>query len=186
MRVIDIIIAALGLVLTLPLMLLLIWLIRRETPGGALFRQTRIGKGGKPFTCLKFRTMFTGTGDRPTHQTGAANITRTGQLLRRLKLDELPQLINVLKGEMAIVGPRPCLPSQTELIAARTQYGALDVLPGITGLAQIEGVDMSSPARLAVMDGYYAANRTICMDLMIMLRTLTRMAAGRASTAAGS
>ncbi|GJM03348.1 MAG: sugar transferase [Rhodomicrobium sp.] len=181
MRVLDSIFAAIGLILAAPLMLVIIWLIRRDSEGGAMFNQIRIGKGGLPFTCIKFRTMAVGTGDRPTHKVQTASVTKIGHILRRTKLDELPQLINVLKGEMALVGPRPCLPSQDELIKARMASGALTVLPGITGLAQVHGVDMSAPERLASIDGYYAANRNFCGDLLIILRTFTHIAYGKKS-----
>ena len=178
MRVIDIILAITGLILAAPLMLLIIFLIRRDSDGGALFLQRRIGRDAKPFTCIKFRTMISGTGDRPTHQVQTASVTKIGHLLRRTKLDELPQLINVLKGEMALVGPRPCLPSQEVLIKARQESGALTVRPGITGLAQVHGVNMSEPERLAGIDGYYAANRSLCGDVIIMYQTLAHVADG--------
>jgi O-antigen biosynthesis protein WbqP len=178
MRLIDITIAALGLVVAAPLMLIIIALIRRDSEGGALFYQTRIGKNGAPFTCIKFRTMVQGTGDHPTHQVQSASVTKIGHLLRRTKLDELPQLINVLVGEMALVGPRPCLPAQEVLIKARRESGALAVRPGITGLAQVHGVNMSEPERLAVIDGYYAANRSLCGDVNIMYRTFAHVADG--------
>ena len=175
MRLIDFIMAFLGLILLAPLLLLLAIIIKCDSKGPALFRQTRIGKNGDPFTCLKFRTMQTGTENVPTHEVGIGQITKVGQNLRRFKLDEIPQLINVLCGKMSLVGPRPCLPSQTELINAREQSGALKVLPGITGLAQIEGIDMSEPQRLAKRDGEYAQTRTLCGDLAIIVKTFTHI-----------
>lgn len=171
MRVIDIFTAFLGLLALSPLLLLIAILICLESPGGALFMQSRIGKNGKHFTCLKFRTMFQGTGDHPTHNIGKDRVTRVGHFLRRSKLDEIPQLLNVLRGEMSLVGPRPSLLSQTQIISLRQESGALDVLPGITGLAQIRGVDMSVPIELAKIDGDYAASRTVFGDLKIIANT---------------
>ena len=98
---------------------------------------------------------------------------RTGVLLRRTKLDEMPQLWNVLRGDMSLVGPRPCLPSQTELVRLRTEYNVFDVRPGITGPAQVEGVDMSDPARLTAIDADYVANHTWKGDLLLLLKTAT-------------
>ncbi len=175
MRLIDFITAFLGLILLAPLLLLLAIIIKRDSSGPALFCQTRIGKNGHPFTCLKFRTMQANTENVPSHEVRASQVTKVGQSLRRFKLDEIPQLINVLRGEMGLVGPRPCLPSQTELINARKQSGALKVLPGITGLAQIEGIDMSEPQRLAKRDGEYAQTRTLGGDLAIIVKTFTHI-----------
>ena len=172
MRIFEIIVAGLGLTLLLPVMGIIAIVINRNSQGPVLFRQTRVGKGARPFTCLKFRTMHTGTANRPTHEVGAANITPVGAVLRRYKLDELPQLWNVVKGEMALVGPRPCLPSQGELIELRRQSGALEVLPGITGPAQIAGIDMSKPVELARIDGDYARSRTFLGNIVIIFKTI--------------
>lgn len=185
MRLIDFIIAALGLIFLAPLLLVVWALIRLNSPGDAYFRQCRVGRHEKPFTCLKFRTMHSGTGDRPTHETSSDNVTSIGRTLRRYKLDELPQLLNVLAGHMSLVGPRPCLPGQHELIAARRATGAFDVRPGITGLAQIRGVDMQTPTRLARIDGHYARSRSLCGDLAIIASTFAHVISGdgHASTA---
>ncbi len=181
MRIIDYLLASIGLLCFAPLMLAITVLVKRETPGPALFRQTRVGKGEQPFTCLKFRTMNAGTANLPSHEVGASNITALGARLRRYKLDELPQLLNVIRGEMALVGPRPCLPTQQDLIRKRAESGAFQVLPGITGLAQIQGVDMSEPERLAEIDGHYASTRSFNGDLGILFKTVISILNNKAS-----
>ncbi|WP_420963227.1 sugar transferase [Brucella sp. IR073] len=176
-RVFDIVLA---LLLALPALLLCvacIVAIRMERTGPAIFRQVRVGRDQRPFTLYKLRTMSQGTGDRASHEVAASQITRSGHFLRRTKLDELPQLINVLRGDMSFVGPRPCLPSQTELIAERQKRGVFKVRPGITGLAQLQGVDMSTPAKLAEVDAEYAAHLTLAQDL----RHIVNTALGRGS-----
>ena len=151
LRFFDIVLAALGLVLTLPLLMLL--LAMGFIVGGApLFFQTRVGRNQKPFTLVKLRTMRSGTAEVATHLADEAAVTHWGRFLRRSKLDELPQLWNVLKGDMSLVGPRPCLFSQTELIEERAKRGVFAARPGITGLAQISGIDMSTPRLLAETD----------------------------------
>ncbi len=135
----------------MPLLALLLVIGYLDT-GSPILRQVRIGRHQRPFVLVKFRTMRPGTAEVATHLADAAAITPWGRFLRRTKLDELPQLWNVLKGEMSLVGPRPCLPSQTELIRARERLGVFAVRPGITGLAQVLGVDMSEPERLAELD----------------------------------
>jgi O-antigen biosynthesis protein WbqP len=117
--------------------------------------------------------MWTDTANVPSHEVGAASLTSIGGFLRRSKLDELPQLVNVLRGDMSLVGLRPCLPTQAELITARQRHGAFDLRPGITGLAQVQGGDMSEPQRLARIDGDYARTRTFMGDLMLILSTIT-------------
>ncbi len=171
-RGIDVL-AGLGIMVGLSWLLLLIWvLVRRESAGPGLFLQTRIGRYGRPFTCVKFRTMAEGTPEVGTHDAPAAAVTRIGAKLRATKLDELPQAWNLLKGEMALIGPRPCLPVQKELIAARRVRGVLAVRPGISGLAQVQGIDMSDPERLAKCDARYVALRGLLLDLRLMLATL--------------
>jgi len=130
---------------------------------------------------LKLRTMASGTGDRPSHQVGIAHVTRVGRILRKLKLDELPQLWNVLLGQMSLVGPRPCLPSQHELIAARAERGLFRLRPGVTGPAQLLGVDMSDPVRLAQTEAEYFRSSTLSGDLKILMRTA--IGAGRGDAA---
>ena len=120
--------------------------------GSPLFMQDRVGRHKKQFTLVKFRSMKKDTASVASHLASSTSITRFGRFLRRTKLDELPQLWNVLRGEMSLVGPRPCLPNQAELIAEREKLGVFDVRPGITGLAQLSGIDMSTPKLLAETD----------------------------------
>lgn len=147
-------------------------IVRLDSRGNALFRQRRVGLGEQHFTLVKLRTMTIEMDDRPSHEASRTHITRSGRLFRRLKIDELPQLWNVLTGTMSLVGPRPCLPSQSELIAARRAEGAFAVRPGITGPAQIAGVDMSTPDTLAVIDGDYARGHSFWGDLRLIARTI--------------
>ena len=170
---------ALDLALTVPLALLACPLvalaaawIRLTSPGPVFFAQERVGRHEKHFRCLKLRTMYEGTRSLPTHEVGGEAVTRAGRTLRRLKLDELPQLWNVLKGEMSLVGPRPCLPTQTELIERRRALGVYALRPGITGLAQVQGIDMSDPGKLAEKDAEYLRDRTLGMDAKIMFWTV--------------
>jgi O-antigen biosynthesis protein WbqP len=172
-RLFDVLAAGLGLIVLWPVILLTAIAVRLNSPGPGILAQRRVGRDGRQFTCYKLRTMHRNTAQVPTHQVGASALTSIGGFLRRSKLDELPQLLNVLRGDMSLVGPRPCLPTQAELIEARSRLGALGVLPGVTGLAQIQGVDMSDPQRLAGIDAQYARTRTFGGDLIIILRTLT-------------
>lgn len=177
-RLFDIVAAAGGLVLLSPLLLVLVVLIRRDSPGPAVFAQPRVGRDRRVFICRKLRTMREGTAHVPTHEAPQAQITRIGRFLRRTKLDELPQLWNVLVGEMSFVGPRPCLPSQELLVAERDRRGVYALRPGITGLAQIEGIDMSDPIRLAARDADYLATRSFVGDLAILMRTFVGQGGG--------
>jgi lipopolysaccharide/colanic/teichoic acid biosynthesis glycosyltransferase len=151
------------------LLALPIWIETRANP---LFAQARVGRGQQPFTLVKLRTMRPDTLHRASHEVGAAQITRTGQLLRRTKLDELPQIWNVLTGAMSFVGPRPCLPSQHELIAERERLGVHALRPGITGPAQVAGIDMSTPARLAQADAVYLNGWSLTGDLRLLMQTV--------------
>lgn len=153
-------------------------LIRFDSSGPALFRQTRVGLNGRNFICYKFRTMFVSAPEAATHEVPESEITWIGALLRRTKLDELPQLFNVLLGEMSLVGPRPCLPSQTELIEARRARGILDIRPGVTGLAQINQIDMSEPTLLAEWDLRYLQARSFSLDMNILVSTALGRGAG--------
>jgi O-antigen biosynthesis protein WbqP len=170
-RICDVGLAAAGFPFFLLLYPILALLILAESRGPALFSQQRIGFQQRPFRLYKFRTMMLGTGDLPSHVAGEYNITSVGLWLRKTKLDELPQLINVLKGEMSFVGPRPCLPSQTELIQAREDRGVFDVRPGITGAAQIQGLNMSEPVLLAQKDHEYCKNMSVWVDFSILWAT---------------
>lgn len=150
-RFFDIFFSVVGLILGFPIFVL-IFVIGIFDTGSPLFFQERVGRGKVPFILVKFRTMHTSTASVASHLASTSSITPFGRFLRGTKLDELPQLWNVLKGEMSLVGPRPCLGSQTELINARDQRGVYSVRPGITGLAQINEIDMSTPELLAETD----------------------------------
>jgi O-antigen biosynthesis protein WbqP len=151
LRLFDLLFSLLGLTFGAPL-LLVIFIIALFDKGATIFRQERVGRDLKPFTLLKFRTMRPDTVFVASHLVDASAITPLGAVLRRTKLDELPQLWNVLKGEMSLVGPRPCLFNQTELISERDSLGVFNVRPGITGLAQVNNIDMSTPKLLAETD----------------------------------
>ena len=172
LRTFDLVFALTGLVLGFPI-LLLIWLAGLFDTGSPLFFQERVGRHQRPFTLVKFRTMRTDTASVATHLASAASVTRWGSFLRKSKLDELPQLWNVLTGDMSLVGPRPCLFSQTELIAARQSLGVFDVRPGITGLAQIQGIDMSTPELLAKTDAALVTQMTVSNYFRFILATVT-------------
>jgi len=150
-RFLDLILAALGILILWPLFIVITIAGLFDT-GSPIFAQIRVGRGKRPFTLIKFRTMSIGTQSAATHLVSCSSVTVLGTFLRKTKLDELPQLINVLKGDMSLVGPRPCLFSQEELIAEREIRGVLGVLPGITGLAQVNEIDMSTPKILAEWD----------------------------------
>jgi O-antigen biosynthesis protein WbqP len=150
-RVFDLAFSLLGLVFGFPVLLLLV-LIGLFDTGSPIFRQERVGRNKKLFTLVKFRTMRKDTASVATHLASSSSITKFGHFLRKTKLDELPQLWNVLKGDMSLVGPRPCLPNQLELIAERERRGVFTVRPGITGLAQVNEIDMSTPELLAETD----------------------------------
>jgi len=152
--------------------LVIVWvLVRLGSRGPGIFSQKRIGKNGKTFVCYKFRTMKPGTPQAGTHELTADAITGIGSFLRKTKIDELPQVWNILRGELSLVGPRPGLPVQKELAAIRSALGIFDVLPGITGLAQINGIDMSDPQRLAEVDARYIAQRGLLPDIKIIIAT---------------
>jgi O-antigen biosynthesis protein WbqP len=150
-RCIDILASFFGLLLGAPLFAVL-WLIGWFYTCEPLFRQVRVGRHQKPFVLVKFRTMRMDTASVATHLADASAVTTFGQYLRRTKLDELPQLWNVFRGEMSLVGPRPCLFNQEELISERAKRRVFEARPGITGLAQVMGMDMSTPELLAETD----------------------------------
>ena len=147
-RIIDILLASIGLVFFSPL-IFLVYLIIYSQNKSPFFFQERLGKEKKKFWLVKFRTMSLDTKDLATHLVDAKKISPIGNILRKTKIDELPQLWNVLIGEMSLVGPRPCLLNQKDLIKARQKYNIYSSKPGITGLAQISGIDMSDPFHLA-------------------------------------
>lgn len=175
----DFAIALAALLVSSPLLLAAIVAIRIETPGSPIFRQRRVGKGGVPFDMYKLRTMVSGSDrgpDLPLSQ-GDPRITRVGALLRRYSLDELPNLVNVLRGEMAIVGPRPTIPPQVERYTER-QRRRLEVKPGLTGWAQVNGrVSLSWPERIE-LDIWYVDHRSAWLDLRILLKTLWLLVSG--------
>ncbi len=150
-RCIDIILSILGLVLLSPVLLFIV-LIGFFDTGSPVFKQERVGRYKKRFTLLKFRTMSPGAPSVASHLAQSSLITPFGSFLRKTKLDEVPQLINVLQGDMSLVGPRPCLFNQQELINERDRLGVFEYRPGITGLGQINGIDMSTPKKLAEVD----------------------------------
>jgi lipopolysaccharide/colanic/teichoic acid biosynthesis glycosyltransferase len=151
LRLLDFVFSVLGLAVASPLLVILTIAGLFDT-GSPLFRQTRVGRHKKPFVLVKFRTMKPETAHVASHLADASAVTPLGRFLRRTKFDELPQLWNVLKGEMSLVGPRPCLFSQQELIDAREHLGVFAARPGITGLAQVNEIDMSTPELLAQTD----------------------------------
>lgn len=159
-RLLDIFFSLLGLFVLFPLLLIL-WIAGFVDTGSPLFRQTRVGRNQTPFVLVKFRTMRVSTASVASHLADASAITSYGRFLRRTKLDELPQLWNVLKGEMSLVGPRPGLFNQEELTRERAARGVFVVRPGITGLAQVKGIDMSTPVLLAEIDQRMVATLTV-------------------------
>ena len=148
----DIILSLIGLIFLSPLFFGVFLFSILFQPGSPLFLQQRVGREEKLFTLVKFRTMRPETSSMGTHEVSPSQVTALGRLLRATKIDELPQLLNVLRAEMSLVGPRPCLPNQIQLIQARKNLGVFSVRPGITGLAQIQGIDMSTPDLLATTD----------------------------------
>ncbi|OWW04821.1 lipid carrier--UDP-N-acetylgalactosaminyltransferase [Rhizobium sp. R72] len=180
-RLFDICAAGLGLVVLSPVFIVLVFLVRKSSPGGALFLQERVGRSEVPFVCIKFRTMAAGSPNVGSHDAASSWITPLGRKLRTYKLDELPQLINVLRGDMSFVGPRPCLPSQHDVIAARRKRQVFSVRPGITGLAQLQGIDMSTPEALAEADARYIQKAGFWQDVILVLGTLAGRGTGDAA-----
>lgn len=174
-QIVDCIFAIVGLVVSSPLFLLLIICIKLDSKGPVLFKQRRIGKGKKEFYILKFRTMRIDTPkDMPTHllEDPEMYITKVGKFLRKTSLDELPQIINIIKGEMSIIGPRPALWNQYDLIKERDKYGANDVIPGLTGWAQINGRDELPIDVKAKLDGEYVEKLSPLFDLKVFFMTI--------------
>lgn len=151
LRILDVVLSFFGLLFGWPIMLMIFFVLLFDT-GSPIFTQVRVGRNQAPFKLLKFRTMRKDTADVATHLVDTNAITPVGRFLRRSRLDELPQLLNVLKGEMSMVGPRPCLFNQTELVLEREHMRIFDVRPGLTGLAQVSGIDMSNPKRLVELE----------------------------------
>lgn len=173
-RAIDLLLSVVGIIVLSPLFILLSLFIKLDSKGPVFFRQKRVGKNKEHFYILKFRTMRIDTPkDMPTHLLSdpEAFITRMGKFLRKTSLDELPQIINIIKGEMSIVGPRPALWNQYDLIAERDKYGANDLLPGLTGWAQINGRDELPIDVKAGLDGEYVRKVSFSMDVKCFFGT---------------
>ncbi len=174
-RIIDIGLSLLLLIVLCPVFFIIAMVIHADSDGPIIFRQIRAGRCGRPFVIYKFRTMYTeAPRNIATAQLMASTryITGVGRFLRQTSLDELPQLLNVLKGDMSFVGPRPVIPNERYLLALRHRYGADTVRPGITGLAQIRGRDELKPKLKALYDAEYAANLTFLLDVYIFCSTL--------------
>ncbi len=177
LRMFDFLFSFLGLILGSPV-LLVIYVIGLFDTGSPIFRQERVGRDQKPFALVKFRTMRLDTASVASHLADASAITPFGAFLRRTKLDELPQLWNVIKGEMSLVGPRPCLFSQTELIIQRASYAVFSARPGITGLAQVKNIDMSTPGLLAETDARMLKELTLSAYFKYILLTVSGKGTG--------
>ena len=178
-RIFDFSAAFVGLLLTFPI-LLIVTVIGLFDTGSPIFLQKRVGKNKKTFTLIKFRTMSVETQSVASHLANTASITKVGAFLRKTKIDELPQLINVLKGEMSIVGPRPNLFNQKELIQERDNLDVYNVLPGITGLAQVNNIDMSTPKLLAETDQEMINSLTLKNYFKYIIMTATGKGSGDA------
>jgi lipopolysaccharide/colanic/teichoic acid biosynthesis glycosyltransferase len=179
-RAIDVVVSASALVLLAPLLAGAMLAIRLETPGPVLYRQRRAGRNGRPFDVLKLRTMVDGAehiGAGLAIDADDPRVTRVGALLRRTSLDELPNLVNVLRGEMSLIGPRPTLPVQVAQYTER-QRGRLAIKPGMTGWAQVNGRASLPWAERIELDLHYIEHRSLAMDLRILWRTITMVLGG--------
>ena len=176
-RILDFFMAFFGLFFTSPI-LIIVTLIGYFDTGSPIFIQERVGKNKKPFKLIKFRTMNVDTKSVASHLASSSSITKLGSFLRKTKLDELPQLINVLKGEMSLVGPRPNLFNQDELMIEREKRGVYNVLPGVTGLAQVKTIDMSTPQLLAETDQRMIESVSIKSYFKYILLTITGSGSG--------
>ena len=178
-RTLDIVLSFLGMLVLSPFFLLLVLAIKLDSKGPVLFKQKRVGLHKKHFYILKFRTMRIDTPkDTPTHllENPEQWITKVGKFLRKTSLDELPQIWNIFVGDMSIIGPRPALWNQYDLIAERDRYGANDVLPGLTGWAQIHGRDELPIAKKAELDGYYVQHLSFGLDVRCFFGTIKSVA----------
>lgn len=178
-RILDCIFSFIGLLIALPFLILLVVIGYFDT-GSPIFIQERVGRFKKPFKLIKFRTMSVGTASVASHLASSTAITKFGHFLRKTKLDELPQLVNVLKGDMSFVGPRPNLFNQEELIIERDNLNVYNVLPGITGLAQIHNIDMSTPRLLAQTDQKMIQELTVTAYFKYIVQTATGAGSGDA------
>ena len=180
-RFFDRVCSLLGIILLSPLLLILALLVKCTSPGPVLFRQKRVGKNKTYFEILKFRSMrIDAPHDVPTHllQNAQSAITPIGHFLRKTSLDELPQLFNILLGQMSVIGPRPALWNQYDLIAERDRYGANRLTPGLTGWAQVNGRDELPIPVKAKLDGYYAEHLSFSLDLKIFFKTIANVFSG--------
>lgn len=178
-RSFDIAASAAGIITLLPLIAGVALAVKVTSPGPIIFKQKRVGKGKRLFDIYKFRTMRTDTPDLPSHMINANDwLTPIGAGMRRFSLDELPQLVNVLKGDMSVVGPRPALWNQFDLVAERDMYGANDVRPGLTGWAQINGRDELDVLSKAKRDGEYVRRRSVSFDLYCFFSTFAKLITG--------
>ena len=180
-RFFDLVCSLLGIILLSPLLLILALLIKCTSPGPVLFRQKRVGKNKTYFEILKFRSMrIDAPHDVPTHllQNAQSAITPIGHFLRKTSLDELPQLFNILLGQMSVIGPRPALWNQYDLIAERDRYGANRLTPGLTGWAQVNGRDELPIPVKAKLDGYYAEHLSFSLNLKIFFKTIANVFSG--------
>ena len=178
-RTLDIVLSFLGMIVLSPFFLLLVLAIKLDSKGPVLFKQKRVGLHKKHFYILKFRTMRMDTPkDTPTHllENPEQWITKVGKFLRKTSLDELPQIWNIFVGDMSIIGPRPALWNQYDLIEERDRYGANDVLPGLTGWAQIHGRDELPIAKKAELDGYYVQHLSFGLDVRCFFGTIKSVA----------
>lgn len=173
-RIIDFIVSLMGLILLLPVFFIIAVVVKLDSKGPVFFKQKRVGIHKTYFSILKFRTMKTDTPDVPTHLLDNPDIfiTRSGKILRKTSLDELPQILNILMGQMSIIGPRPALWSQEDLINEREKYGANNVLPGLTGMAQINGRDELSIQKKALLDGKYVKQMSFLQDVRLFFGTI--------------
>ncbi len=181
-RILDFIFALILFILISPVFVLLMLLIKLESKGPVFFTQRRIGKNNEEFLMYKFRSMRADTPkDVPTHlfPNPEEYVTRMGKILRKTSLDELPQLINILKGDMSFIGPRPALYNQYDLIQLRTERGIHELMPGITGWAQINGRDDLSIEEKVRLDEYYYKYRSAKLELKILFETLASVATSR-------
>ena len=180
-RALDVVLATAGLIVAAPVLAVAMIAIRLGSPGPAIYRQRRVGRDGREFDLLKLRTMVQGSdpvGIGSAIEPGDPRITRAGAPLRRLSLDELPNLVNVLRGEMAIVGPRPTIPAQVEAYSER-QRRRLEVKPGLTGWAQINGRASLPWEDRIELDVWYVEHRSLALDLRILARTAGLLLSGR-------
>ena len=165
------VLASAGLLFVLPIILICIFFILIEDGLPAIFVQERLGKNLKKFNIYKLRTMYRSAPNLGTHEVSSSNYLKVGSILRKLKIDELPQVINFIKGDINLIGPRPGLPSQSDLKKFRLANDIFNTTPGITGLAQVLGYDMSHPEKLAKIDCLYISNKNLKLDLIIFFAT---------------